>query len=182
MRIQKVLGLTMVLILLLGASPALACGDKLLVLGQGARLQIAPSYFPGNIIFFMNPNTPGASEWKDTEFQKIMREAGHNWKSVRSREQLEAELKSQRYHVIIADFADAPGLEALKKTLSSEAVILPWVYAEPGASKAEFKKTKAAAMLRYSYVLERATVKKVMSNVEKSMARAYRHLNAGMQL
>src|SRR5688572_88037 len=173
----------MVLILLLGASPALACGDKLLVLGQGARFKIAPSYFPGNIIFFMNPNTPGASEWETTKFEQIMREAGHHWKSVRSRKDLETELKSQRrYHVIIADFADAPGLEALKKTLSSEAVILPWVYAEPGANKAEFKKSKAAAMQRYSYVLERAAVKTVMSNVEKSMARAYRHLNAGMQL
>src|SRR5262245_57294274 len=135
MRRQKLIGLTITLMLLLSSTPARACGDKLLVLAPGAFFQIPLSEYRGVVILFMNPAAPGSNKWETTLFQRVMKEAGNDFKPVRTRDALETELKSLHPVVVLADISDAPEVEELIKTAPSQAVLLPWVYAEGGANK-----------------------------------------------
>src|SRR5687767_3512321 len=100
-----------VMVLLIGAGPGSACGDKLLVLGRGARFQMQPADYPASILFYVNPEAPGAEKIDFTRLQGILRQAGHRFRSVRGREELAVALATARFDIVLADFADAPRLE-----------------------------------------------------------------------
>ena len=170
MRKQNLIGWSTALILM-SSWPAQACGDKLLVLGQGLYFQIQPSKFQSAVIFYMG-DAPGSEKWTDTELKRIFEAAGHSYKSVRGLAALETALKSHHYSLVIADFSDAPAMEELIKKTTSKAVVLPWVYEEPDASKAEkaaLKRERDAAEKQYRFVLERSTPKNLMSRVEYTL-------------
>src|SRR5438093_3300876 len=102
-----------VMVLLLSAWPAAGCGDKLLVLGRGVRFQVDTADYPASILYYINPNAPGSDKIEFTQFQAIMRQAGHRFRSVRGRDELVAALKTGRFDIVLADFADAPRVEEL---------------------------------------------------------------------
>jgi len=170
MRKQKLIAWSTLVLVLWSSSPAGACGDKLLVLGQGARFQVERSDLPAAILLFMNPDVPGSETWGDTQLQAIMKQAGHRLKSVRSRNDLTTALKSETYDIVLADFRDAPGLEELVQTAPSRPVLLPWIYEGTRPNKAAMDKDKSAAKQRYQFILEApGRVKKVLSIVERTM-------------
>ena len=163
MRIRNlVCGLTL-LTSVLSSWPAGACGDKLLILGRGVRFQVDKSDFPAAILLFMNPEYPGSSTWGDSQLQAIMKNAGHRLKSVRSREELAAELKAKFYDIVLADLADAPRVEELVQAAPSHPVLLPWVYQGTNASQAAAKK-------QYQFYLKApGSVAKFLSVIDRTM-------------
>ena len=160
---RKLVSLLTVGVLLLSAWPAGACGDKLLVLGRGVRFQVSSAEFPASILLYMNPDNPGTAAMSDIQLQSIMTQAGHKLHSVKNREEMAAALKTRRYDLVLADFADAPQLETMVQSALSQPLLLPWIYQ---ATKAQ----KAKAESRYQLVLKApASVGQFLSVVDRTM-------------
>lgn len=151
------------MVLLLSAWPAGACGDKLLILGRGVRFQVDTANYPSAIVLFANPNHPSSARFEDTQLRSIMKQAGHRLSSVKSRDELATALKNGRYDLVLADFSDAPSLEDMVQAAPSKPVLLPWV--EQG-KKTDEPKAKA----RYGVVLKApASVAHFLSTVDRTM-------------
>jgi len=159
-----------VMVLLLSAWPAGACGDKLLVLGRGVRFQVETADFPASILFYLNPNTPGAEKVEFTQLQGIMRQAGHKFRTVKGREELAAALRTARFDIVLADFADAPRLEEMIQASPSQPLLLPWVFQETKADARKARLTLTAAKERYqSALMAPFKVGNFLSTIDRTM-------------
>ena len=103
-RFTFIVGLAILVILASGLRGD-ACGDKLLVLGQGVRFQVDTADYPASLLLYINPNMPGADKMGHTQLQAVTRQAGHRLRTVRSKEELAGALKTGRYDIVIVDFA-----------------------------------------------------------------------------
>jgi hypothetical protein len=121
-------------VLSLNSWPASACGDKLLILGQGARFNVAIADKPAWILLYSKPREQG-EVFKDVELRSLLERFGHRLRSVRSREELTSALQTQSYDLVLADLVDAPSLEALVQSAPSRPILLPWVYKPTKAEK-----------------------------------------------
>ncbi len=88
----------LVVALVLGVSTwypaALACGDKFLMVGRGAKFQrVYASVHPGKILIFARPSTDPKAAIRDPQLHKALRQAGHavsvieDWALLESRTQ-----------------------------------------------------------------------------------------------
>ena len=158
------------LVPLLNASFAIACGDKLLVLGRGARFQATSADHPASILFYVNPNTPGSEKVEFTQLQSIMRQAGHRFRSVTGREELAVALKTARFDIILADFDDASRLEKAIQASPSQPVLLPWVYQETKADTQRAKLALKQAKEQYRFALSAPfKVGNFLSTIDRTM-------------
>jgi DNA-binding NtrC family response regulator len=159
-----------VVVLLFNAWSARACGDKLLVLGRGVRFFVDTADYPARILFYVNPNSPGSEKVEFTQLQAIMRQAGHRFSWVTGKEEFAGALKTQRFDLVLADFADAPGLEEMIKASPSKPMLLPWVYQQTKADAQQAKTLAAAAKERYRFALMAPfKVGKFLSTIDQSM-------------
>jgi hypothetical protein len=160
-RRSAILGLSFML-LLLNSWPAGACGDKLLILGRGARFDAPASSYPSRILLYVNPGSL-TEPYKEDRLQLLLEKANHRLKSVKTREDLATELRTGNYALILADFADAPRLDEMVQASSSKPVLLPWVDKENRAVKSKAEK-------QYHFVLGwPATDKLLLSTIERTM-------------
>jgi len=66
-----------------------ACGDKLLVLGRGIRLEALLGNRTAKILAYQHAGTHGAELIADPEFQSALKNAGYQLRVVRDTEELE---------------------------------------------------------------------------------------------
>jgi len=158
------------IVCLFSAWPAGACGDKLLVLGGRVRFQVDTAEYPASILFYLNPNTPGSDKVEFTQLQSILRQAGHRFRTVQGREELASALKTARFDLILADFADAPRIEELIQTSLSQPMLLPWVYQQTKADSQKARVTLTAAKERYQSALKAPfKVGNFLSTIDRTM-------------
>jgi hypothetical protein len=151
--------------LLVNSWPVSACGDKLLILGRGVRYQIDTADYPARILLYVNPDSLGSEPFKDTQLQLIVEKAGHRLKSVKSKDELGALLKTGRYDLVLADFNETPTVETIVESTSSQTTVLPWVYNGTQAEKSKAEK-------RYHLFLKApASVEQFLSTVDRTMER-----------
>lgn len=149
-------------VLLLNSWPASACGDKLLILGLGVRYDVDSAAYPARILLYGNPELR-SEPFKDAQLQSIVEKAGHRLRSVNTREELVSVLKTGRYDLVLADFADAVDLEQLVQSAPSNPMLLPWVY-EPT------KEQKTRAEKQYQWVLKApASVGRFLTVIDQTM-------------
>jgi len=161
---MMIMGLTL-MVLLVNSWPAGACGDKLLVLGNGVRFQVPTAQFRARILLFVNPNDPASKTFSDTQLQSIITKAGHRLDNARSRDEFATKLKTKEYDLVLADFSDASNLEGLIQTARSQPLLLPWVYQPTKAVKDKAEK-------QYQLVLKApAKVSNFLSMVDRTMER-----------
>ena len=166
---QRLIKLTVV-VLLFNACSAAACGDKLLVLDHGPRFPVDTADYPASILFYVNPDSPGSEKIEFTRLRAIMTQAGHHFRSVTGREELAGALKTGRFDIVLADFADAPGLEEMIKASLSHPVLLPWVYQATKADARKAKLLETAAKERYQFALMAPfKVGKFLSTIDTTM-------------
>jgi CheY-like chemotaxis protein len=135
------------LFLLLSGPPANPCGDKLLILGSGVRFQLNTAEYPALILLYMKGTTPGSTAVGDSKLQSFLRQAGHRLQSATSEQEVAEALKTGRYDLVLADFADAPALEQMVAAASSQPLLLPFIFK---GTKAELSEAKR----RYRCVLK----------------------------
>jgi len=157
LEVRKLAPVVSLLLLFVNAWPADGCGDKLLVLGRGVPFPVDVAEYPSSILFYVNPNTRGSQEITFASFQTIMPQAHHLFKVATGKEQFAYFLKTKRYDIVLADFADAPDIEEVIRESPSRPSLLPWVYQDPEAkTKVDTQKVKAtlaAATKRYQVAL-----------------------------
>lgn len=106
----------------LTAPTALACADKMRVLGRGVRYQQIASARPASILIY----NKGLAV-RDSQLQPALKRAGHSVLAVQDTAQLSEALKRGNYDVLVADVSDAGGLEELLRAAPSRPTLLPVV-------------------------------------------------------
>jgi len=92
---------------------ALACGDKFLMVGRGARFQRAyASVYPGKILIYARPSTDAKAAIRDPQLHKALRQAGHAVSMIEDWALLEAALKTASTDIVLVDVAEAARLQA----------------------------------------------------------------------
>lgn len=112
---------------------ALACGDKLLVLGLGVRFQRAyAAVHPASILIY-RPR-PSAVPAAMKELEATLKDAGHKVQTVEDATKLAEALKTGTYDLVLVDVATAPTLEQEVRSSPSKPTMLPLSY---NATKAD---------------------------------------------
>lgn len=132
--------------MLLSGGAAIACGDKLLLIGHGVRFQRAYSQHQANLVIYSN-GTPGSALLRSPKLQATLKQAGHKLQIVESASQLGDALKSGRVDVVLADFSDIGGIARQLVSARSNPTVLP-ILVKP--SKSEL----LAAQREYKFTLK----------------------------
>lgn len=159
----------LVLTILLGAGvvaacgvSASACGDKLLVLGRGIRLEALLGNRPAKILAYQHAGTHGADLITNPQFQSAIKGAGYQLRVVRDTEELEVALRVGKYDLVVSDIADANALESTLQSLPVAPTLIPILY-QP--TKADL----ASAEKRYRYVLKSSPKGANLSAIEQAL-------------
>ena len=88
--------------------------------------------------------TPSASRLhgaaRELDLQKTLRLVGHTYREVASETDLQVQVDSGHYNILLADIADAAALQARFESSASRLVIVPVLYKPTKAEAAEAAK------------------------------------------
>src|SRR6516165_6628088 len=85
-----------------------ACGDKLLLVGHGARFgRPYAAVHPANILIYARPSIAAKATIRDPKLHKALRQAGHAVSVIEDPALLEQALHTEAIDVVLADVADA---------------------------------------------------------------------------
>lgn len=108
-----------------GVTTALGCGDKLLALGRGIRLQRAyTAQRPASVLVYVGPQNT-KSTLSSAQLQSTLKKAGHKLVTEVDASKLEQDLKSSSFDLVLAEYGDAVALAERMKPGSSKAQIVP---------------------------------------------------------
>jgi len=100
------------------AGNAYACGDSLYRVGKGVSYRVYTAPLPGSVLVY------GSSEGAEQLAAELAR-SGHGVRFVDSDEDLQSELGSGAYDVVIAAFSDQPAVQAGTSAANGAPVFLP---------------------------------------------------------
>lgn len=133
----SVLGLLVLAGLGVGTS-ALACGDKFLVAGRGARFQRGGSHALV-VLIYAPPSSVLKSGTEDVSFEKTLSRAGYHPAVAATPEELARALKERPPGLVLADIADAGTVDKLAPSGAARPAIVP-VLAK--ASRQQFEEAR----------------------------------------
>ena len=107
---------------------ALACGDKLVVVGRGLHAKGVRAPQRASILLFAEPKSSVAAALEDGTLRKDLERAGHRLRSATSREELEAALGTGPYDLLLADPKAASFAESEAKGSASKPTFLPTLF------------------------------------------------------
>jgi len=107
---------------------ALACGDKLVVVGRGLHAKGVKAPQRASILLFAEPKSSVAAALEDGNFRKDLERAGHRLRSATSKEELEAALGTGTYDLLLADLKAAPLAESEARSAASRPTFLPTLF------------------------------------------------------
>ena len=107
---------------------ALACGDKLVVVGRGLHAKGVRAPQRASILLFAEPKSSVAAALQDGNFRKDLERAGHRLRSATSKEELEAALGTGSYDLLLADLKTASFAESEAKASASKPTFLPTLF------------------------------------------------------
>lgn len=124
-----------------------ACGDKLVLLGRGVRLQrMLATKHPATILVYLNPGAGISVADREYQLRSLLKLAGHKPRAVTTTAELTAELGSGKYQVVLTDYSDAASLEKEIRASKASPALIPVVY-NPTADQ------RAAAEKHYSCLI-----------------------------
>jgi hypothetical protein len=97
---------------------AFACGDSLYRVGKGVSYRVYTAPLPGSVLVY------GEGEGADLLAQELAR-SGHGVRLVRNDEELQAELGTGAYDVVIAAYADRSSVVPSVRAASGSPTFLP---------------------------------------------------------
>jgi hypothetical protein len=134
-------------VLALGHGVASGCGDKFVLIGGAARIN--RSKFPSRVLVFMNPASRVPAAEKEFHVEATLTAAGHKAKVVESEAEVEKALESGKYDLVLADYADVPGLRKQCAASASKPAVLPLLY-KPTAAELSAAEKEANCLVRPS--------------------------------
>lgn len=125
-----------VLALYSGWSVVEACGDKILMVGRGARFQRAyASLYPGKILVYTS-RTGATAAIRDVQLHGHLKKAGHQLALAEDPAAFTGALRAGGVDLVLADVAEAPGLDSQAASAPSKPTVV-YVLHETDKSKAE---------------------------------------------
>jgi hypothetical protein len=106
---------------------ALACGDKLVVVGRG-RPKRVKGVQAAAILVFADPAGALPAALDQGNLRKDLERAGHRIRSVQTRQELASALGTGTYDLLMADYKSAASLEAEASAAPSHPTVLPTLY------------------------------------------------------
>lgn len=123
-----VLGLGLLGGVLFSGADAIACGDKLIVMGRGLHPTVGRTGPPASILVFADPRGSMPAALDKGHLRKDLEKAGHRLRSVGTREEVTAALRTGTYDLLFADFKTASSLEAEASEAASKPTVLPTLF------------------------------------------------------
>jgi hypothetical protein len=116
-----------------------ACGDKSLSAG-GIRMQRAlAARYPASVLIYKPTASRLDGAARELKLQKTLQDVGHTYREVASEADLQAQVDSGRFNILLADFADVAALQQRLASSAARVVIVPVVYKLTKAQAAEVK-------------------------------------------
>jgi DNA-binding NtrC family response regulator len=107
---------------------ALACGDKLVIVGRGMRPKRAKGSVPASILVFADPKGSMPAALDEGHLRQDLEKAGHRVRSVGSREELDSALGTGSYDLVFTDIKSAPAVETEARGATSKPTVLPTLF------------------------------------------------------
>jgi hypothetical protein len=107
---------------------ALACGDKLVIVGRGMRPKRVKGSVPASILVFADPAGSIPAALEEGHLRQDLEKAGHRVRSVGTRGELDSALDTGSYDLVFTDFKTAPSVETEAKGASSKPTVLPTLF------------------------------------------------------
>lgn len=107
---------------------ALACGDKLVVVGRGLRPKRVTAASPASILLYAPPGGSLPTALGEGGLQKNLERAGHRLSRVGTEDELKKALGAGGYDLVLADFAAAPRVEEAANATPAHPTVLPTLY------------------------------------------------------
>jgi hypothetical protein len=144
---------------------ALACGDKLVVVGRGLRANRAMGApRRASILVYADPKGSLPAALEEGHLRKDLERAGHRLRTATSREEFDTALGTGSYDLVLADFKTAPLLESEARAAASKPTVLPTLF---NPSEAEL----AAATRQYTCIVKSpGDLKAYMTVINEAMA------------
>jgi hypothetical protein len=121
---------------------ALACGDKLVVVGRGLRPK-RKAASRASILVFAPPTGSLPAALGEGGLQQDLERAGHRLSRVATDDELKRALGAGGYDIVLADFAVAARVEAETSRAPAHPTVLPTLYkptpAQLKAAESEFQ-------------------------------------------
>jgi hypothetical protein len=130
-----------------GASFALGCGDKFVLIAGGARIN--RSKFPSHVLVYMNPNSRVPAAEKEFHIEATLVAAGHKATVVESQAEVDKAIASGKYDLVLADTNDAPELRRQCGASASKPAVVPLLY-KPTADELAAAQKEASCLARPS--------------------------------
>ena len=121
MRRWLALSLTLLAVAALAATDLKACGDKLLLFGQGARISQRTKN-PRSILLYKHSGLPKSSGVSDSE--GTYKRLGHRVQVAKDSQQLREKLIAERVDFLIGDPSDKATLQETLRSTSSNAKLI----------------------------------------------------------
>ncbi len=128
---------------------ALACGDKFLVIGRGAR-RVQRSSHPAAILLYLRPGSALPDAARAMKLETTLKQAGHRVETVSEPIRLSEWLGAHRYDIVLTDLEAAAEVPRGLASGWSAPVVMPITV------KAD-KQTIAAAEAAYPLVIQAPT-------------------------
>lgn len=134
---------------------ALACGDKLVVVGRGKPRRVK-GVQAAAILVFADPAGALPAALDQGNLRKDLERAGHRIRSVSSRQELGAALDTGTYDLLMTDFRSAAAVEADARAAPSHPTVLPTLYnpspADVAAAEKQFRCVMKAPAKQKDYL------------------------------
>jgi hypothetical protein len=140
MRRRALAAILGVVMLAVSGVPANGCGDKLLVLGRGIRLEALLGNRTAKVLAYQHAGTHGAELIADTDFQSALKNAGYQLRIVRDTEELEVALRLGKYDLILSDIVDTSAIEPTLRSAATPPALIPILYQPSKADLASVEK------------------------------------------
>ena len=172
MKRTLLLGLGMLGLALMVGGDALACGDKLVIVGRGLRAK-RKAVSKASILVYARPGGSLPAALTEGGLQKNLERAGHRLSRVGTEQELKAALGAGGHDLVLADLEVAPRVEAQASSAPAHPTVLPTLY---NPSPAELKAAESA----FQCVLKSpAKEKDYLAAVDEAMAARAKQAKAG---
>jgi len=121
---------------------ALACGDKLIVVGRGfrGRLRSGP---PASILLYADPKGSLPAALDQGHLRSDLERAGHRLRSVGTPDELKTALHTGSYDLVLADLKQVESVKIEAAQAASKPTVLPTLFnptdAELAAASAQYQ-------------------------------------------
>ena len=107
---------------------ALACGDKLVIVGRGMRPKRVKGSVPASILVYADPKGSMPAALEEGHLRQDLERAGHRVRSVGTREELDTALDTGSYDLVFTDVKSAPAIQTEAQGASSKPMVLPTLF------------------------------------------------------